>query len=250
MRKIIIICICLSLLACASAKEKENTFKKADINLRLGVKYLQQGKLDVALEKMQKSLSYEPNYPEAHSSIALVYDLMGEYEKSIDHYEKAVDLEPSSGVIQNNYAELLCRIGKPSDAEKHFLAAINDRKYKTPEKALENLGVCMTRVPDMDKAEKYLRKALELNPRLPIALLNMALVSINSKNYLSGRAYLERFQEVGVMNPESLWLGIQIEKHLGDEKAVSNYENLLRRKFPDSNETRLLMEQTTGNNAK
>lgn len=250
MRILIITALSVFLLACASAAKKDEAYKIAQSNVQLGIGYLKQGRVEDALIKLQKAVDVAPDYPEAQSSIALVYQQLGEFEKSREHYEKALELQPDSGIIHNNFATLLCRSGKPLEAETHFLKAIKSRGYKTPAQALENLGACMMQVPNLDKAEKYLRQALQMNPRLPGALLQMARIGLEKKRYMSGRAYLQRYQEVAEMNPESLWLGIQVEKQLGDKKAVMDFENQLRRKFPDSNETRLLLEAMSGNKAK
>lgn len=243
MRILILIGIATFLMACASPQQKEEDLRIAQSNVRLGIGYLEQGKINIALEKMQKALKADPDYVQAHSGIALIYQQMGEYDKARDHYERALELDPDSGAIQNNYATLLCKIGKPREAEKHFLKAINSRGYRTPAEALENLGTCLLQVPDYANAEKYLRQSLKINPRLPGALLQMAHVSVENGRYMSGRAYLQRFQEVAKMTPESLWLGIKVERKLGDSNAIMKYKSQLIRKFPDSAETRLLLKE-------
>jgi len=208
----------------------------------LGVGYFKQGRVEAALEKLLKALQAAPDYPEAHSSIALVYQRLGETEKAADHYRQALELKPDDGSIHNNYAVFLCNTGKPLEAEKHFLQAINSRGYRTPAEALENLGVCALQIPDFEKAETYLRKALQINKRLPGALLQMARVSYEKGRFMSGRAYLQRYQEVATMGPKGLWIGIQVEKKLGDNDAVREYESQLRKSYPDSDETRKLLE--------
>ena len=243
---LIIVSMSFLLLACASTQEQKKNHKIAVSNVRLGVGYLQQGKVDAALEKIKRALEVEPDYPEAHSSIALVYQQLGENEKAEEHYKTALEFLPEDGIINNNYATLLCNVGKPLEAEPHFLKAINNRRYRTPAQALENLGSCLMQVPDLDKAEKYLRQALRLNPKLPGALLQMVRVGLERKRYMSSRAYLQRYQEVARMNPQSLMLGIQVEKKLGDNKAVVDFESQLRRDFPDSSETRKLLEAEYG----
>ena len=246
-RALIVVGISFLLLACAGAQQQQKqNHKIAESNVRLGVGYFRQGKVEAALEKIKKALKAEPDYPEAHSSIALVYQQLDENEKAREHYETALDLLPSSGVIHNNYATLLCKIGEPLKAETHFLQAINSRGYRTPAQALENLGICIMQVPDFDKAEKYLRQALQMNPKLPGALLQMVRIGLEKKRYMSGRAYLQRYQEVAKMSPGSLSLGIQVEKKLGDKKTVMDYESQLRRNFPDSNETKKMLEDEFG----
>ena len=246
-RVLIIISMSFLLLACAGAQQQQKkNHKIAESNVRLGVGYFQQGKVEAALEKIKKALKAEPDYPDAHSSIALVYQQLNEDEKAKEHYETALELQPKNGIIHNNYATLLCKMGKPLLAEPHFLQAINSRGYRTTALALENLGSCFMQIPDIDKAEKYLRQALQLNPKLPGALLQMARVALERKRYMSGRAYLQRYQEVAKMNPQSLMLGIQVENNLGDKKSAIDYERQLRRNFPDSNETKKLMEAEYG----
>ena len=246
LRALFIVVLAFMLFACATVQEqdrenKEN-FRSANAYVELGLGYLGQGRVEAALETLQKALAVKPDYAEAHSSIALAYGELQENEKAERHYQRALELSPKDGLIQNNYAVFLCSIGKPTEAEVYFLKAIRSRNYPTPAQALENLGVCALQIPDQKKAETYFRKALRVDPRLPMALLKMAQISVNKKNAMSGRAYLTRYQEVSALNAEGLWLGIQVEKVLGDSVAVRDYENRLHRYFPDSQELRLLLE--------
>ena len=246
MRILTIVLLSILLLACASAQDKRDADRIAKSNVELGIGYLRQGKTDAALEKMQRALKASPDSPDVHSSIALVYQQMNELENSKRHYERALELQPENGVIHNNYAALLCRMGKPLEAEPHFLQAIKSRGYHTPAQALENLGICLFQIPDYEKAEEYLRQALQIDPQLPKALLEMARISLVKERFMSGRAYLQRFQAVAQMTPEALWLGIQVETKLGDKQAVSNYETQLLRKFPDSDQTKQLLDRESG----
>ena len=94
----------------------------------------------------------------------------------------------------------------------------------------------------LDTAETYFRNALERNPRIAIALLQMAEISYATDNYLSARGYLQRYLEISTHTAKSLWLGIQIENELGDKDALSSYKLLLKNKFPDSKEAKLLQD--------
>ena len=246
-RSLIVVILSSLLFACATVQEQQREektkFQIADTNVRLGLGYLRQGRTEAALKKLQKAIEAMPEYAEAHSSIALAYEAMDEPDKADEHYKQAVALKPADGSIQNNYAVFLCKSGKPKEAEPYFLRAIKSRGYRTPAQAYENLGVCAMQIPDLDKAETYLRKALQIDPRLPGALLQMARLSYEKDRTLSGRAYLERYQEVATLGPDALWLGIQIEKKMGAKSAAAKYETQLRSKFPDSNEMRFLLEQ-------
>ena len=157
LRALFIAALSFMLFACATVQEqgredKEN-FRSANAYVELGVGYLGQGRAEAALETLKKAIAIKPDYAEAHSSIALAYGELRENEKAEEHYQRALALSPKDGLIQNNYAAFLCHAGRPTEAEKYFLKAINSRNYPTPAQALENLGVCALQIPDQKKAE-------------------------------------------------------------------------------------------------
>lgn len=246
LRSVVTIALVFLLLACATTKDQERedktNFHIADTNVRLGLGYLKRGQDEDALKKFKRAIVAMPEYAEAHSSIALAYVGLEQPDKAMEHYKRAVELKPKDGSIQNNYAVFLCGLRKFTEAEQHFLLALKGRKYRTPAEALENLGRCMLQVPDLKKAEAYLRQALKIDSRLPGALLQMASVSYANKKLMSGRAYLQRYREVAPLGPDGLWLGIQVEEALGDIESAREYKMLLRQKYSDSNEMQLLLE--------
>ena len=73
----------------------------------------------------------------------------------------------------------------------------------------------------------------------------MSQLSFDNTNFLSARAYLQRYLVISRHSPASLWLGIKVERKLGDEDALSSYELSLKNNFPDSIEAGLLLESET-----
>jgi type IV pilus assembly protein PilF len=70
----------------------------------------------------------------------------------------------------------------------------------------------------------------------------MARLSLVKENYLSSRAYLQRYSEVARHTSESLWVGIRVERVLGDKNALASYGMSLKGNFPNAEETRLYLE--------
>ena len=110
--------------------------------------------------------------------------------------------------------------------------------YKRPDEAYENAGLCALRIPDSAKAEKYFRKALEINPKRHSSLYQLAQLNFDNHEYLKARAFLQRYFSIAAQSAQSLWLGVRIERELGDEEALAQYTKLLLDKFPDSEEAR------------
>jgi type IV pilus assembly protein PilF len=151
-------------------------------------------------------------------------------------------LTPKDSNAHNNYGTFLCKRNELDKAEQQFLLALENPLYETPALAYENAGLCAVRVPNTIKAEKYFRSALKINPKLPPSLYQMSVISFDRGDYLSARAYLQRYAAVAQHSPQSLWLGVRIERMLGDKNAVSSYALLLKSTYPDSDEVRLLQQ--------
>lgn len=229
-------------------QEDDKTERNANTHVRLGVGYLRQGKPELALEKLQKALEIKSDYAPAHSALALVYEQLQMYDKADDYYQEAIDLDPSNGGMFNNYGVFLCKQNRLVEAEKYFLKAVNTPRYSTPELAYENAGSCAMKIPDINKAEKFLQIALDRNPKLPSALFHMAQVRFEQKRFLSSRGFLQRFEAVSSHHPQSLWLGIRVERQLGDVSAAKQYAKQLQSKFPKSEEFKLLLNTARGEN--
>lgn len=245
MGRIVILLLIIALASCSSIEKYKNEQAKnerlVETQVQLGVGYFEQGNFEVALEKLEKAIEVKPDYGPAHSAIALVYERMQKYDMADQHYREAIRLSPENGGMYNNYGVFLCNRNRPEEAEKYFLKAVKIPLYNTPELAYENAGACARRVPDTEKAETYLNKALELNPQLPTALVNMAEIRFEQGSFLSSRGFLQRFESVSSHSAESLWLGIRIERKLGDKNAEANYKKQLQSKFPKSEQFRMML---------
>ncbi|MCP5424501.1 MAG: type IV pilus biogenesis/stability protein PilW [Gammaproteobacteria bacterium] len=237
-----VLAILLALQACTTTPEEKPSGDPAELNLQLGVAYLQQGRFDVALEKLQKSLSFREDYPEAQNAIAVLYDERGNTEMAEQHFQRAIKLDPNYLLAVKNYGQFLCRNQHFAEGEALFLGIVADKPAGSDEayEAYVNAGICAMAVPDFERAEGYLRKALEMQPNGALALYRMAELSFSKGDYLQARAFLQRFHEQTKPSPESLWLGVNIEQNLGDERLRQEYTRRLLSLFPDSVQARRL----------
>lgn len=218
--------------------------KSADANAELGLRYMLQGRNDIAMEKLKRALDDDPKSAVAHHYMAELYKRVEQYDDADYHYRRAIDYASDEMVsgIANNYGAFLCTQKKYEKAETQFQAALKNPVYAGRADVFENMGTCMREAGNLPKAEEYLRKSLQIDPKRPLALFYMADISFQNKNLLSARAYLQRFAEIAPPNPEYLWLGIRVEKVLGDRGAVASYGMLLKNNFPEAQETSLYLK--------
>ncbi len=241
----------LTLAGCAQNTTRQDTAstKAAEVNVELGIAYMQQGNKAVALEKLKRALEQDPGLPQAHTAIAVLYESLIEYDLAEKHFKKALQLDPKNSSAHNNFGGYLCRRGNYTEAVSHFEQSAANPLYDRPEQALTNAALCVARDGQREQAEVYLRQALQRNPLYPVALLNMAKMSLENENYLSARAYLQRFQEVSRHTAESLAIGIETETELGDKDAVASYKLLLKNNFPTSPQAERLIPQSSKNSS-
>jgi type IV pilus assembly protein PilF len=242
----------LALLAgCASGgvgsvKNEDAATQREDaarVHTELGQKYMQQGKLELALEKLTKALTFDPNYVNAHTVIAVLYENIGEPAKAEEHYRRAAELKPKGGSELNNYGTFLCKLGRYGESQAYFDRANADPFYKTPAVALTNSGTCLLKAGKRDEAEAALRKALEMSPDETEALIQLATVLYDKGEYFKARAFMQRFEATSQPRPDALMLGRNIELRLGNGRAAGDYTRKLLQGFPESEQARSLSVQ-------
>jgi len=136
----------------------------------------------------------------------------------------------------------LCDRQRYNDAEEHFLKAARMKDYQSPDEAYQNAALCALRIPDKERARRYFREALAVNPLLAPALLQMSALSLESGDYLQARGFLQRYEAIAPATAQSLWLGASIEHQLRNDTAVADYARQLREQFPRAEETARLRE--------
>ncbi len=223
-------------------RPSRGTNEAASANLNLGIAYLKQGKYEAALEKLERAREADPNHPATYNVLGLLYQQINDPKKAEQYFKKALSLYSNDSSTLNNYGNFLCQQNRLEEAEATFLKAANNPLYQTPEIALTNSGLCLYNNQKKDKAKEYFQQALKMNPKVPQALIVMCELALDDFNYLPARAHLQRYQQVSRHTARSLWLGIQIERELGDKDAVSSYALLLKNSFPDSDEAAILFE--------
>ena len=234
------------LLGCVTEGDVKESMESAEdaaqYNLELGAAYIRQGKHELALEKLSRSIEQNPDVPETQTTIALLYEQLGQIEKAEKHYKTALRLDKTDAASLNIYGVFLCRHRGWDRAQRYFDDAVKDPLYRNREAVYTNAGICARKAGELDVAEKYFRSGLSTNPKYPEALLQLADLSYKRESFLASRAFLQRYMDVGPVTPPVLWLGIRIERELGDRDALRAFERRLQSEYPGSVQTRLMLE--------
>ena len=241
----------VALAACAgsggSVNDRASDADAAVANLNLGAGYLQQGNVELAIERLRRALAQDPDLVLAHSTIAFAYDQIGSFDEAETHFRRATQLDPEDGAAANSYAAFLCNRGNRwAEAEPYFRRAAQDLDYTTPEVATTNAGICARDAGDLEKAEENFRSALARNPRYADALLNMVELSYQSGEHLQTRAFTQRYLAVRPATASVLWICFNVERELNNAAGAEACATQLR-SFPGSPELQQLQEQQSRN---
>lgn len=211
--------------------------KRASIRLELALGYLQQGKTTIALDEVKLSLAADPNYFDAYNLRGLIYMGLNDAALAQASFNKALSLRPKNPDVLHNLGWLKCQQADYDQALSYFSQALADPAYGGRAKSLMTQGLCQIRAGLKTEAEKSLLKAYEYDAGNPVTGFNLANLLYQRGDYSNARFYIRRLNNSELANAESLWLGMRIEKRLGNAAAVSQLGTQLEKRFLDAPET-------------
>ncbi|MEQ1599512.1 MAG: type IV pilus biogenesis/stability protein PilW [Methylotenera sp.] len=243
----LIVLVCVLLIACETLKPGGNeAYGESKLNARarahtdLGAAYYQQNKLEVALDEFKHAVHIDPNYGQAYNGLGLVYAALGEDAKADANFKKAIEVQPGNSESHNNYGSFLCARKRYDESIGHFLAAVKNPLYSTPNLAYANAGICSARKNDLKNAEIYLNKALQIEPLTHSAATQLADIQFKRGDATTAQKTLQNALFAS-SSPETLWLGVKIARVLGDRNSEASYALQLRQQYPNSDQTRMLL---------
>lgn len=214
---------------------------RARVHTELAAGYLEVGNMSVALEEINVALRSDASYGPAYSIAGLIYSELKEDRLAEQNYEHALRLNPLDSDANNNFGWFLCQRKREEDGIKHILAALRNPLYRNAERSYVNAGLCARQRGDTAGAEDYFQKVLAMRPNQLQALYQMADIAYVRGNYPAAKTYLNRFTQTGAANAEVLWLGVRVERKVGDRDSEASYALQLSRNFPNSKEARALL---------
>ncbi len=166
------------------------------------------GDLKGSVKELKKSLKIDKKLFQSMYSLGIVYTDMQQYEKAIENYLNALEINPSSAEAHNNIANLFSSLNNP-EAEYHYKKTIEllpneaypllnmanflikngrfkdsipllkdllDRGEESKE-VYNSLGVAYKGIDDNENAKSMFNEALRVDPSFELAKKNMESLS-------------------------------------------------------------------------
>ncbi len=210
----------------------------------LALQYIGVGDWENAKRNLELAQEVDPNNAEVFEAFALVYQSTGEFAMAENQFRAALKAEPTVSRARNNYAAFLCSQGRFIEAEREFYRVTEDTLFSGRPMAFVNLGLCRLQLEDSPGAETAFTRALSMDRRNPVALLEMGLPRLEAGDTNEAARYHVTYRTVSPQqSPRGLLLSLEIAGRTGDQDALSGYQLALRNLYPDPAEYRVWMER-------
>jgi len=208
--------------------------KRARIRLELALGYFEQGKTTIALDEIKQAIVIDPSYSDAFSLRGLIYMRLNDFAVAEESFKRALSLKPGDGNVLHNLGWLKCQEAQYAPSLAYFQQALANPLYGERAKTYMARGLCEIKAGNTVSAEASLMKSYEYDAGNPITGYNLANLLFLKNEYVRARFYIRRINNTGLANAETLWLGIKVERRLGDQAAMAQLGGQLLKRFAQS----------------
>ncbi len=190
---------------------------------RLGLLAMQIGRLDDAIECIQKAISYQPRDGAYHNNLAVCYQRKGDNAKALECFQEAVRVSPRWAEGRVNLGITLANQGRLPEAVEHYREAVELDSKSAP--AHNNLAIALTRLGQLDEAGTHFRQALQLKPEFAEAHNNLGHVRMAQGKFDEAAG---RYRKAIQLKPDYVeahsHLGIALLKQGLAHEAVASFQ--------------------------
>ena len=227
-------------IGAADSQAGSDNRERARAFTELAAAYFTRAQYKIALDELRKAITADSHFGPAYNVYGLIYMELAEDKLAEENFRRAIELDRNASDARNNFGWFLCTRGRYDEGLEQFRMALRNPLYAQPELAMANAGQCAEKKGDLALAEANFVKSLKLQPDNPNTLLKLAALHFRQGRLAEAQRGLSRHAELAPPNAESLWLGVRLERRLGDRAQAAAYGSQLRKRFPDSEEARLL----------
>jgi len=210
--------------------------KRARLRMELASGYFEQGRTDIALDEIKQALAADATYAPAYVLRGLVFMEMNNSRLAEDSFQRALQLTPRDPDALHNYGWFQCQQGRHAQAIELFKRALASPVYGGQARTYLAKGVCEIRMGQMVEAEGSLSRSYELDPGNPIAAYNLSRLLFQRGEDARAQFIIRRLNNSELANAETLWLGIKIERRMGNNLVVEQLAQQLGRRFAESSQ--------------
>lgn len=143
------------------------------VKFNLALAYSMTGRQDDAIRLYQEVLAQQPDLVQARQNLGILMLQQGNAAQALEQFQQVVDKQPNHWAAQINRAGALVALNRKAEAEQAYERALQLKPDHAPTHAAYGQLLASR---DPATAEEHLRRAVELDPSLEDARLDLATV--------------------------------------------------------------------------
>ncbi len=148
---------------------------QSSIHYKLGVVHLNERNVADALKELTKSIEIYPDDPTYHDALGLAYLAKGMHKEALASMNRALSIDRDYSEAHVNKSAVYMDQKRWPEAIDESRAALKNIFYRTPEYAWFNMGWSYYSMGEMDKAVESYSKAVAAKPSYAQAWYSMGL---------------------------------------------------------------------------
>jgi len=172
-------------------KNKESKLKET---LTLAVQTYNNKNIHKSIDLFNKVVEIEPNLGEAYHYLGNAFKYLGEYKKAITYFKKAMKVKPNLAASYNSLGIIFKDQGKNSEALEHLKMAIKIEPNLLA--AYNNLGILYMSMNKDEEAISCFKKTIKLNPKFSPSNYNLGKIYKKLKKFDEAIKYFEKANNI------------------------------------------------------
>ncbi len=213
----LVVALLSALLAGCATTDKSAEIKRLQARAAYdrALQHVKDKEASPALTSVQEAIALDDSVPVYWNTLGWIYLQLGRPDIAFTPFSKALQLDPTFGLAQENVGVALSELGRWEEAIAAYRRAIIMGTVPTPETAYQNMGMALLNLKRYPEAEEALRFAISLNPKQEAPYYHLGLVFTAQNRRDEAKA---AFQRVRDLSPQSLFGQAAAErlKALGD----------------------------------
>lgn len=204
----------------------ENEPNNVDTFMMLGVAYSKVGKPDQAVQWFKRSLKEKPDYNDAMVNLLKVLNASGQYNLSIKEGKNFLKLFPDDFVLHGYLGDAYFYTGDYDGALRHLFKAVEIEPLNS--NAFLRIGEIFLEKKDLQKAEFYIKKAINIYRELLNAYFLMGRLEEARGNMVLAQSHYEReIQSYPSNYMAAFHLAEVLRKNRQYHKAIQHYRTAI-----------------------
>lgn len=185
-----------------------------------GNKFFAQNNYEKAIELYNKAIQLNPSQWGYYFNLALAYKKANQAEKALENFKKVLELNPSSFSANKEMGEILALSENWPEAQKYYERAI-EISPDDPD-GFYNLGVCLTNQGQSEAALRAFLKTIELKNDYAEAYYQLGTLYISQNKVDKAIFSLEKFLELAPQHQKAN-LARQLLEYLKKKKNSMHF---------------------------